>query len=73
LRIYAFGAALGGSGVLGAAQILAQQSHIAASHLTLVDRHDTYSHNDPNAASPRNAFVKHLLPFLATTGKRDSC
>jgi len=73
LRIYAFGAALGGAGVLTAAQILAQQSHIAASHLTLVNRQDTYSHNDPSAASPHNAFVHHLLPFLATIGKPDRC
>jgi hypothetical protein len=73
LRIYAFGAALGGTGVLTAASVLAQQSHIPASHLTLVDRHDTYSHNDPAAASPNNAFVKNLIPFLATTTKAGSC
>ena len=73
LRIYAFGAALGGTGVLTAATILAQQSHIPASHLTLVDRHDTYAHNDPSAASPNNAFVSNLIPFLATTTKAGSC
>jgi hypothetical protein len=73
LRIYAFGAALGGSNVLAAAQNLAEQSRIPASHLTLVDRHETYSHNDPNAASPRNTFVKHLIPFLATTEKHSGC
>jgi hypothetical protein len=73
LRIYAFGAALGGTGVLTAATILAQQSHIPASHLTLVDRHDTYAHNDPSAASPNNAFVSNLIPFLATTTKAGGC
>ena len=69
LRIYAFGAALGGAGVLAAATVLAQQSHIPASHLTLVDRHDTYAHNDPSAASPKNDFVNNLIPFLGTTTK----
>jgi hypothetical protein len=64
LRIYAFGAALGGERVLDAARALAQQSHIPRSHLTLVDRHTTYAHNDPNSAAPKNAFVKALVPFL---------
>jgi pimeloyl-ACP methyl ester carboxylesterase len=65
LRIYAFGAALGGSRVLDAARALAKQSHIPRSHLVLVDRHTTYAHNDPNSASPeRNDFLKRLVPFL---------
>ena len=64
LRIYAFGAALGGARVLDAATILAQQSGIPKRKLVLVDRHTTYSHNDPNSASPKNAFVKKLIPFL---------
>jgi pimeloyl-ACP methyl ester carboxylesterase len=65
LRIYAFGAALGGQRVLDAAVNLAQQSNIPSEHLTLVDRHETYSHNDPNTASPkRNVFLKNLIPFL---------
>ena len=38
--------------------------------LTLVDRHTTYSHNDPNSASPKNDFVKNLVPFLGKIGKR---
>jgi hypothetical protein len=29
-----------------------------------LDRHTTYDHNDPNAASPRNDFVARLIPFL---------
>ena len=68
LRIYAFGAALGGTRVLDAASILASQSGIPKSRLVLVDRHSTYSHNDPSSASPKNAFVKHLIPFLKKIG-----
>jgi hypothetical protein len=64
LRIYAFGASLGGRRVLDAAKALAGQSRIPRSHLTLIDRHGTYAHNDPNSAAPRNAFVKALIPFL---------
>jgi pimeloyl-ACP methyl ester carboxylesterase len=67
--IYAFGAQLGGARVLAAAQILAQQSGIPNSALTLVDRQSTYSHNDPNSASPNNAFVNNLIPFLDKIGK----
>jgi len=65
LRIYAFGAALGGQRVLDAATVLATQSSIPPQNLTLVDRHETYSHNDPNSASPSNDFVDELVPFLA--------
>jgi len=64
LKIYAFGAALGGQRVLDAASALAAQSDILAENLTLVDRHETYSHNDPNSASPNNEFVDALVPFL---------
>jgi hypothetical protein len=71
LRIYAFGAALGGTRVLDAARALAAQSHIPSSHLTLLDRHTTYAHNDPNSASPsRNAFLKRLVPFLRGIARR---
>jgi hypothetical protein len=62
--MYAFGAALGGQRVLDAASALAKQSGIPASRVTLVDRHETYAHNDPNSASPKNDFVAKLLPFL---------
>jgi pimeloyl-ACP methyl ester carboxylesterase len=62
--IYAFGAALGGVRVLAAARVLAQQSGIPDGELTLVNREGTYSHNDPNAASPENEFLDHLIPFL---------
>jgi pimeloyl-ACP methyl ester carboxylesterase len=65
LRIYAFGAALGGPNVLLAAQDLARTAHIPGRHLKLVNRQTTYSHNDPNAADPKvNAFSKRLIPFL---------
>jgi hypothetical protein len=63
--IYAFAAALGDGRVVDAARALAHQSHLPPREVTIVDRHGTYAHNDPSAASPRNAFVKHLLPFLA--------
>jgi len=65
LQIYAFGAALGGQGVLDDAQALAQQSGIPASQLTLVNRASTYSHNDPSAASPNNEFLDNLVPVLS--------
>lgn len=64
LRIYAFAASLGGSRVLDAAQNLADQSRIPAGHLTLVDRSDTYSHNDFAGASPKNDFVTTVTRFL---------
>jgi pimeloyl-ACP methyl ester carboxylesterase len=65
LRIYAFDTSLGGPGVLAAAKQLARQSHIPRSHLTLIDRHRTYAHNDPNSAYPHNAFFARLVPYLA--------
>jgi len=65
LRMYAFGAALGGHRVLAATRALARQSGIPRSHLVLIDRHRTYAHNDPNTASPgRDVFLKRLIPFL---------
>ncbi len=68
LLIYAFAAHLGGPGVLTATRILAQQSGIPTSHLTLVDEHDTYAHNDPAGAYPNNIFFSHLVPFLEKIG-----
>jgi hypothetical protein len=64
LMIYAFGARLGGAAVLEDARILAQQSHIPMSNLTLVNRQSTYAHNDPAGAYPHNVFFAHLVPFL---------
>lgn len=64
LRMYAFGAALGGQRVLDATKALAKQSGIPSSHLVLVNRASTYAHNDPAGASPHNIFLDHLIPFL---------
>jgi pimeloyl-ACP methyl ester carboxylesterase len=70
LLMYAFAAHLGGPGVLTATKILAQQSGIPESHLTLVDEHDTYAHNDPAGAYPTNAFFSRLVPFLKEVDRR---
>ena len=71
LRMYAFGAALGGTRVLDARRALARRSGIPRRRLTLVDRHATYAHNDPNSARPgRNAFLRHLVPFLRAVRRR---
>jgi hypothetical protein len=64
MRIYAFAAALGGQDILDNARTLAQQSRIPRKRVKLVKRSTTYAHNDPAGASPRNDFVKGLLPFL---------
>jgi len=79
LKIYAFCTSLGGTGVLTAAQTLATQSGIAASHLTLVNASgtpssdpavvnepDTYAHNDPAGAYPNNFFFNNLETFLGS-------
>jgi pimeloyl-ACP methyl ester carboxylesterase len=70
LLIYAFGAHLGGPGVLADANALAQQSKIPNRNLTLVDRHNTYAHNDPAGAYPHNVFFSHLVRFLRKIGGR---
>ncbi len=64
LLIYAFGAHLGGASVPASAQLLAQQSGIPMSNLTLANYQSTYSHNDPAGAYPNNAFFNLLVPFL---------
>jgi hypothetical protein len=64
LLLYAFGAHLGGQGVLVATALLAAQSGIPKSHLTLINRQSTYAHNDPAGAYPKDAFVAGLVPFL---------
>jgi pimeloyl-ACP methyl ester carboxylesterase len=64
LLIYGFGAALGGQTILNEAQQLAHESGIPSSHLTLINRHSTYAHNDPNGAYPNNVFFNNLIPFL---------
>jgi hypothetical protein len=65
LRMYAFGAALGGTRVLNAAKALARQSHVPSKDVLLVDRHTTYAHNDPNTAAPaKDDFLERLVPWL---------
>jgi pimeloyl-ACP methyl ester carboxylesterase len=55
---------LGGGNTLQAAQILAAQSGIPASNLTLIDEENTYAHNDPAGAFPNNEFFNKMVPFL---------
>jgi pimeloyl-ACP methyl ester carboxylesterase len=67
--IYAFAAALGDDRVVEATKALARQSHLPKRDVTIVNKAKTYAHNDPSAASPnRNAFLKHLIPFLDGIG-----
>jgi hypothetical protein len=68
LEIYAFGARLGGAGVLRDAQALALQSGIPADNLLLIERQGTYAHNDPAGAYPHNAFFAGLSRFLRRVG-----
>jgi pimeloyl-ACP methyl ester carboxylesterase len=68
LKMYAFGAALGGPGVLAQTRALARQSHIPSRNLTLINRQSTYAHNDPAGAYPHNVFFAHLVPFLVNIG-----
>jgi hypothetical protein len=70
LWIYAFAGSLGGQRVLDAATNLASQSGIPKKQVRLVDRHTTYSHNDPNSASPKNAVVDKLIPVLGKIARR---
>jgi hypothetical protein len=69
LRIYGFGARLGGAVILAEIRQLARQSGIPSSHLTLIDRHASYAHNDPAGAYPRNVFFSHLVTFLHTVAR----
>ena len=68
LRIYAFGAALGGQRVLDGATILADQSGIPHDQLVVVNGEADYAHNDPAGASPNNEFLRNLTPFLNKIG-----
>jgi hypothetical protein len=69
IRIYAFAASLGAGRVLDASRVLAKQSGVPARAVTLVDRRRTYAHNDPATASPKNAFVDTLVPWLRRVGR----
>jgi hypothetical protein len=63
--------ALGGGNTLQAAEVLAAQSGIPSSHLTLIDRENSYAHNDPAGAYPTNAFFEKLVPFLTKIGENE--
>jgi pimeloyl-ACP methyl ester carboxylesterase len=64
LRIFAFGAALGGRAIGAAADTLAKQSGIPLSHVVSFNYQSRYSHNDPAGAYPHNAFFANLVKFL---------
>jgi pimeloyl-ACP methyl ester carboxylesterase len=55
---------------LQAAEVLAEQSGIPKENLTLIEREESYAHNDPAGADPevggiwQNVFFKELVPFL---------
>jgi hypothetical protein len=68
LLIYAFATSLGKQAVIEAAQALAAESHIPTHNLILVNRQNTYAHNDPAGAYPHNAFFSHLIQFLHRVG-----
>lgn len=70
LLMYAFGARLGGPAVLASTRLLAAQSHIPSSNLTLINRQSTYAHNDPAGAYPNNVFFDHLVPWLREVAKK---
>ena len=47
-----------------AAEVLAEQSGIPKSNLTLINAEETYAHNDPAGAYPKNVFFEALVPYL---------
>lgn len=47
-----------------AAEVLAEQSGIPKSNLTLINAEETYAHNDPAGAYPKNMFFEALVPYL---------
>jgi pimeloyl-ACP methyl ester carboxylesterase len=59
---------LNGGNALQSAEVLAAQSGIPSSHLRLIDRENSYAHNDPAGAYPNNAFFENLVPFLIEIG-----
>jgi pimeloyl-ACP methyl ester carboxylesterase len=51
------------------AEVLAAQSGISPSNLTLIEEKNSYAHNDPAGATPEiNEFFKHMVPFLKEIG-----
>jgi len=55
---------LGSRGALVAAEVLAEQSGIPRQNLTLLEEEETYAHNDPAGAFPKNVFFEALIPYL---------
>jgi pimeloyl-ACP methyl ester carboxylesterase len=73
MPIYAFqtslGYANGQNRVISAARQLAKQSHVPRREVELISKPQTYAHIDPLEATPsKNAFFKHLIPFLDGIG-----
>lgn len=59
----------GGQTTLTEAELLAAQSGISPSNLTLIEEKNAYAHNDPAGATPEiNEFFKRLVPFLKEVG-----
>jgi pimeloyl-ACP methyl ester carboxylesterase len=69
LPIYALETTFGADRVLNGARLLAQQSGIPDSELTLVDESDRLTHTDPMGVdTSQNPLVETLVPFLRDIG-----
>jgi pimeloyl-ACP methyl ester carboxylesterase len=69
LPIYALETTFGAGRVLNGARLLAQQSGIPESELTLVDERDRLTHTDPmSVETSQNPLVETLVPFLRDVG-----
>jgi pimeloyl-ACP methyl ester carboxylesterase len=60
---------LGSGNTLEAAEYLAEQSGIPKENLTLINREESYSHNDPAGGDPEgdvwgNVFFREMVPYL---------
>jgi pimeloyl-ACP methyl ester carboxylesterase len=55
-------------GSLISAEVLAEQSGIPKENLTLIEAQETYAHNDPAGAFPKNVFFEALIPYLQALG-----
>jgi pimeloyl-ACP methyl ester carboxylesterase len=69
LPIYALETSFGAGRVLNGARLLAEQSDIPESELTLVDESDRLTHTDPmGVETAQNPLVETLVPFLRDIG-----
>lgn len=69
LPIYALETTFGADRVLNGARLLADQSGIPESELTLVDESDRLTHTDPmGIETSQNPLVETLVPFLGEIG-----